>query len=350
MDKKVKQVPADQIVQPKVAGDSVAARAIAFAQKYRTQLTPAVYAVWYTYCARENKAINASLDTAMNTDQPLSVSKLTGLYHEHLSPRAMSDELQDIGTDLTSTIGDVSNAVEANIKEHTAFSGKLRSAKQSLSYGTSKAEVTAVIASLHKANQDHIASAQKMTVQLEKNRAHVAKLKSELIEAKRTSNTDYLTGLANRRMLDDQLDNAIFEARQKKQRVSFLMASVDGLNEVTAKFGLTAGDNVVRAFAEELKKELRGAKMAARFEGARFAILLPNTHDREAFAIGERVRKAFRGREWVSEESGAEIGVLTASFGGAMLLQGENREKLVQRADEVLTRAQSKGADVVTFK
>ncbi|MEO0912186.1 MAG: GGDEF domain-containing protein [Pseudomonadota bacterium] len=350
MQKQVRQMSAEKTVQPAGRSDEVSARAIAFAQRHKTQLTPAVYAVWYTYSARENKKINAVLDTAMNTDKEITVAALTTLYNENLSPRAMSDDLQDIGTDLSSAIGAVSSAVEANIKEQTVFSGKLRSAKQSLSFGTSKAEVSAVIASLHKANQEHIATAQRMTVQLEKNRAQVSKLKSELIEAKKSSNTDYLTGLANRRLLDDQLDNAIFEAHQRKQKVSFLMASVDGLTDVTQKFGLTAGDNVVRAFAEDLKKELKGSKMAARFEGARFAILLPNTHDREAFAIAERVRKAFRNRDWVSDATGGQIGMLTASFGGALLESGETREVLIQRADQVLASIQAEGADQVAFK
>lgn len=350
MQKQVRQLSSEKIAQPSERRDEVSERAIAFAEQYKTQLTPSVYAVWYTYCARENSNVNSALDLAMNTGREISVRMLKTLYNENLSPRAMSDDLQDIGSDLTSAIGAVSNAVEENIREHTLFSGKLRSAKQSLSYGTSKAEVSAVIASLHKANQDHIATAQKMTVQLEKNRGHVAKLKSELIEAKKSSNTDYLTGLANRRLLDDQLDNAIFEAHQRKHKVSFLMASVDDLSRVTNKYGLTAGDNVVRAFAEDLKKELKGAKMAARFEGARFAILLPNTHDREAFAIAERVRKAFRARDWISEATGTDIGTLTASFGGAVLKPGETRDKLIERADQILATVQAETSDFVGFK
>lgn len=329
------------MVQPTIGGDSIAARAIAFARKNNTAMTPHVYEVWYTYCARENREINETLDTAMNTGQTLTVDVLTTLYHTHLSPRAMNDELSDIGTNLTNTIGSVSEAMDQSLKEQSAYSGTLRSVKQSLAYGSSKQEVSAVITRLHKANQGHINSAQRLNVQLEKNRTHVSKLKSELIEAKRASNTDYLTGLANRRLLDEQMDSAVFTARQKKQNLAFLMGSIDGMAKVTRRHGLSAGDNVMKLFAEELRKQLRGGQVAARFEGARFSVLLPETHEREAFAIAERVRKAFQRLDWISKRSGDDIGVLSISFGGSVLRKGEAKEELVDRADKLLARVQS---------
>ncbi len=334
-----------EMVEPTVAGDAVAARAIAFAQKNNTPLTPNIYEVWYTYCNRESAEINSALDTAMNTGTALTKDLLNTLYHEHLSPRSMNEQLSEIGKDLQTTIGSVSDAVEKNLKDHTDYTGSLRSVKQSLTFGTSKQEVSTVITRLHKINQNHVASSQKLTMQLEKNRAQVSKLKSELIEARKASNTDYLTGLANRRMLDDHLDSAIFEARQKKQKLSMMLGAIDGLTAVTSRFGLSAGDSVMKLFASELRKQLRGSQVAARFAGARFAVMLPETGDREAFAIAERVRKAFKTLDWVSERSGEEIGVMSISFGGSVLRPGESKDELIDRADQLLQKAQREGSD-----
>ncbi|MEO0386070.1 MAG: GGDEF domain-containing protein [Pseudomonadota bacterium] len=338
------------MIEAKIGGDGLAARAIAFSEKYKTPMTPTVFAVWYAYCARENAAINEVLDKAMNTGQRLNETVLTALYEEHLSPKSMSDTMVDAGKRLHSTIGEVSDAVERNIKDHTLFSGTLRSAKQSLTHGSSKADVSAVITKLHKANQEHITASQRMAVQLERKRAEVAKLKAELIEAKKASNTDYLTGLPNRRLLKDQMDDALFNARQKNQRITLMMGSVDELRTVNQRFGLAAGDNILRVFAAEIKKNLRTDQVAARFEGSRFAVLLPDTHDREAFAIAERVRKAFREREWVVEHSGAKIGILTASFGGGCLKSGEAPDDLLLRASELLERAQEGVGDMVIIE
>ena len=333
------------LVEPTIGGDSIAARAISFAQKNNTALTPQVFEVWYTYCARENKLINDALDTAMNTGASLSADMLTTLYHDHLSAQSMNDQLTEIGNGLQNTIGSVSDAVEKNLKDQTDYTGSLRAVKQSLTVGTSKSEVTSVITRLHKVNQGHIASAQKLTVQLEKNRSQVSKLKSELIEARKASNTDYLTGLANRRMLEDHMDNAVFSARQKKQDLMFLMGAIDGLSEVTSRHGLSAGDNVMKLFSEELKKELRSSQLAARFAGARFAVLLPETADREAYAIAERVRKGFKRLDWVSKQNGEEIGTLSITFGGSSLKAGESKDDLVDRADKLLNKAQRENRD-----
>ena len=328
-----------------IGGNETAGRAIAFARKHDTSLTPEVYHVWYTYAARESKAVNEALDTAMNTDAPLTEGFLTSLYHEHVSPRAMTDEMVDIGDRMTTTIGDMTDAMDENMREHSVFSGNLRNARQTLLQGNSKRDVTDVIKDLRRANQQHIQSSQRLTMQLEKNRGQVAKLKSELIEAKRASNTDYLTGLPNRRMLDEQLDQAMFGARHRGYDLAILMGQIDDLDTVTRTWGLSAGDNVMRLFAEQIRKELRGNRFAARFAGAKFALVLPETSAEGGFLVAEAVRKRFKALDWVSKDSGEEIGVLSLSFGGTVLRAGDSRDNLVDRADKFLSRAQTQGSD-----
>lgn len=325
--------------------DDIAARAIAFARRYGTALSPAVYEVWYTYAGRSHAAINSALDMAMNMNQPIDAEALATLYHEHLGPRSTSDELDEIGNDLTRTIGHVTAAMDENMREHSLFSGRLRSARASLATGSSKLEVTEVVRQLHKANQQHLQAAQRLGMQLEKSRAQVAKLKSELIEVKRASNTDYLTGLPNRRMLDEHLDQAIFVARQKKHELTLLMGGIDGLDALARAHGVSVGDNIMQAFATQLKKELRGAQIAARFAGAKFAIMMPECGPPAGFALAEQVRRRFKALDWVAKETGAHIGVISVSFGGAALKEGDSREKLIEKADAMLVRAQGEGAD-----
>ena len=326
-------------------GDEVATRAIRFAQKAGTPLTPAVYEVWYTYAARGNKAINETLDLAMNTGQAISVDYLTGLYHDHISPRSMGDDMDQISAGLIGTLGSVSSAMDENIQHNSMFSGTLRNVKRSLVQGTSKQELSDIIKKLHVANQEHLSAAQKLGVQLEKSRSHVSKLKGDLIEARRLSNMDYLTGLPNRRMLDETLDNAIFEARQKKTDLSILVGVIDNLQAIGDKWGLSTADNIMKVFAEQLAKALKPGQFAARFEGAKFAIVLPDGTNRDGFAVAEFARKRFKTLDWVSKESGEVIGAMSVSFGGAMLRVGDTRASLIDRADANMKQAQREGMD-----
>ena len=345
-----------QVMQINVIGQDeqagsveVAERAIGFAQKYKTPLVPEVFSVWFAYAERNNQELNNLLDQIMNTGQPITESSLSEIYHQKLSPRAMSDDLKEIGSSLTSALGDVSETIESNMKEHSAFSGTLRSAKNSLVHGTSKREINSTISQLHKANQSHLASAQRMSVQLEKNRTKVSRLERELIEVKRAANTDYLTKLANRRRMDDLLDDALLVARHKKQNVTFAMGDIDGMEEVNLQWGISAGDNVMKVYANELQRQLNGSQVPARFSGAKFALLLPNTSSTEAQNIVEKIRTNFRNINWVSDDTGEKIGNLTVSFGLTDLRKGDTKERLIDRADKLLMEAKDSGRDQVAI-
>ena len=328
-----------------ILGDETAARAVDFARKYGTPLTPRVFEVWYTYAERSNRSLNNALDYAMNTGQALSAEVLNSLHHEHLAATAMSDEMNSIGVDLTSALGDVSNAVDENLRDNKAFTGALRNARQTLMQGNSKSEVSDAIKQLHKANQTHLDSAKRLSMQLEKNRAQVSKLKSDLIEARRISNTDYITGLPNRRLLDEELDKAIFECRQRHRDLCLIMGAVDNLDKVGDEHGLSVGDSVLRSFAEQLQRGLKTDQLAARFGGAKFVVVLPGMSLQMSFRIAEEVRKKFRNLEWVSRETGKNIGSLSVSFGGSNLKDGDDRASLLDRVDRFLAEAQKTGYD-----
>ncbi len=323
--------------------DDVANRALDFARKHRTTLTPQVFEVWFTYARRSHALLNETLDKAMNIGEPITEASLTEFWHQHLSPRAMSDDLGEISKVLQGAMGEVGEAMEGGLKDASTFSLSLRSMKQSLVTGSSKRDVAEAITKLHRINQEQIASSQKLTVQLEKNRGQVSRLERELHDLRRTANTDYLTGLANRRRLDDLLDQAVFAARQRGTPLSFVLADIDGLKRVNDGWGHSAGDNVLKTFANELRKALRGAAVPARFASAKFALLLPETSLAEATQISEELRSGFARFDWVSGESGEDIGELTVSFGATTLASGEDKSALVDRAARLLADAKDGG-------
>jgi diguanylate cyclase len=333
--------------EERAGNDEIARRAIGFAERYDTPLIPEVFSVWFAYAGRRNGQLNDLMDKWMNTSQPFTESALCEVYHQYLSPRTLSDDLREIGSDLSSAIGDVSETIETNLREHSAFSGALRSAKQSLVHGSSKREISSTIAHLHKVNQSHLASAQRMSVQLEKNRNKVSRLERELMEVKRAANTDYLTKLANRRRLDDLLDDALLVARHKKHAVTFALGDIDGLEQVNQRWGLSAGDNVMKVYANELQKKVSGSQVPARFSGAKFALLLPNTPVQDALDLVEQIRVNFRNIDWVSDDTGEKIGNLTVSFGLTDLRDGDTKERLIDRADKLLMEAKDSGRDKV---
>jgi diguanylate cyclase len=336
-------LPKDAGDDTRLGFDEVAQRAIDFARRYRTTLTPPVFEVWFTYVRRTHALLNTTLDTAMNTNAPITEASLTDFWHQNLSPRAMTDDVAAISKVLQAAMGDVTEAMDGGLRDASALSGSLRSVKQTLTAGSSKRDVAEIITRLHRINQEQIASSQKLTVQLEKNRAQVSKLERELVDLKRSANTDYLTGLANRRRLDDLLDQALLVARQRGTPLSFVLADIDGMRAVNDRWGHSVGDNVLKIFANELRRPLRGAQIPARFASAKFALLLPDTTTDQAFALAESIREKFRKFDWVREGSGESIGEMTVSLGVTELHAGDDKAALTDRAAGLLSAAKADG-------
>lgn len=156
--------------------------------------------------------------------------------------------------------------------------------------------------------------------------------------------TDPLTGLPNRRALDDELQRRASEWQRKSIPYAVSLVDVDYFKKCNDAYGHAAGDEALRRVARVLRQTLRDMDFAARFGGEEFAIVHPATTLDEAQAAAERVRKAIA-------ESAFEVGqeriTLTVSAGGAQAAAGEDPVHLLSRADAALYAAKSAGRNCV---
>ncbi|HBR58200.1 MAG TPA: hypothetical protein DEA22_12155 [Blastocatellia bacterium] len=115
-------------------------------------------------------------------------------------------------------------------------------------------------------------------------------LRDKAGELQQLSLTDPLTGLLNRRYLEERLSEEISRARRRRSEICLLMIDVDYFKSYNDSFGHTAGDTALRLVANALKESLRAADVAARYGGEEFSILLPQTSVEEAVIIADRIR------------------------------------------------------------
>ncbi len=155
---------------------------------------------------------------------------------------------------------------------------------------------------------------------------------------------DELTGLYNRRHLRVRLDEAIALARRHEFPMSMAMVDLDGLKSVNDSFGHAAGDKMICAAAEILRRELRRGdvlgrleRIAGRLGGDEFAALLPYSNARQARVAMRRVLAAFDAEPVLLAVGSTRV--LRASIGIAELGPEESAESLEGRADEALYRA-----------
>ena len=158
---------------------------------------------------------------------------------------------------------------------------------------------------------------------------------------------DSLTGLPNRALLADHLEQALKEARRTGDRVALLLLDLDDFKEVNDALGHHAGDRLLVAFAERLRRELRECDTIARLGGDEFALLLTTNADVEGAAkVAERVL------EVIDEPFDVEGLALQArtSIGIAVFPDhAEDAESLSARADVAMYLAKGAGKGAAVY-
>jgi len=185
----------------------------------------------------------------------------------------------------------------------------------------------------------------KLTARIRNNNAAVERSTRRRREAEREANHDELTGVANRRWLNAELDE-MFEVSSRGLSVAVI--DIDHFKRFNDTYGHQAGDDVLVAVARTIAAELRPTDHVARWGGEEFVVLLPDTYLEGAWAAAERVRKAVAASAVQSSE-GVTLPTVTISVGIATRGAGMSPEDLVARADAALYEAKQAGRNRVAI-
>lgn len=159
--------------------------------------------------------------------------------------------------------------------------------------------------------------------------------------------TDGLTGLHNRRYLDNHLKVLFNRAATRGRSLSVCITDIDRFKVVNDTYGHDAGDEILKEFAARLRATVRGADLACRYGGEEFVVVMPDTTAEMAANIAERLRMSVEGKPFVLRSSGQEINI-TASLGISCNSPNvETPEQLLKEADNALYDAKRAGRNRV---
>jgi len=161
---------------------------------------------------------------------------------------------------------------------------------------------------------------------------------------------DPLTGLYNRRLLEDRLGSELAGAKRHGRVVSVLMVDIDLFKGVNDRHGHLAGDEVLRMVARTLHATIRKEDFVARFGGEEFVVIARETGLDGAKLLGERIRSAVERSRcvWQDVELAVTVSVgVTVSAIPAVFVSGETERQLIDAADRALYRAKQDGRNRV---
>jgi diguanylate cyclase (GGDEF)-like protein len=274
----------------------------------------------------ENLPENCSNDIRVRTE----LLHLSSLYIELLQGRNMTEVLgyishfvnaygfqgfldaAQIGIDLVKQTKDLFPIFDIEFKQETDFESLLESARQEL-----------------------LSISMKMVGEM------IIK-NNELESLRQQATKDGMTQLYNYKAFCETLNHEISRAARYRHNLSLVVADIDFFKSVNDRFGHPAGDQVLKAVARTLLKELRECDLVARYGGEEFAIILPDTKLENALLVSERLRDEIRTLE-ISYE-GQPIRV-TMSFGIAGFRPSPpmSFNELVKSADTALYKAKKQG-------
>lgn len=162
----------------------------------------------------------------------------------------------------------------------------------------------------------------------------------------RQSIRDPLTGLFNRRYLEESIEREILRAHRNSQSLAFVMLDIDHFKRFNDEFGHQAGDLLLKEFAGFLQQSLRGEDIGCRYGGEEFLLLLPGATAAEAEQKAEQIRNSLL--RLVVDFQGRRLPSVTSSFGVAAYPEhGEDWESLIGLADGALYKAKAEGRNRV---
>jgi len=157
----------------------------------------------------------------------------------------------------------------------------------------------------------------------------------------RLSQEDPLTGLNNRRRINELLEIEIQRATRYNTMFSVILVDIDHFKDVNDQFGHQIGDEVLTRIAEIIRSSVRATDLTGRWGGEEFVIISPGTEIDGSLSLAEKIRTR------LESTALGEIGQKTASFGVTTFSDGDSIEKIIARADIGLYAAKQGGRNRV---
>lgn len=309
--------------------------------------SPENYELWFAYYSRSLPEIVRIIDGIIESGQKITDYICTELYNRFLSDLRNEQVVRTAGEQVQSTIDNVTGMVHDAQVASKDYGQTLSHVSSRIAAANSEGELQAVVKMASESTNAMLVHSTQLEEMLRKSTEMMEEMKRDLEHVRREAMTDGLTGLANRKSFDNEIDQIMQESASQNKGFTLLMLDIDHFKSFNDNFGHQVGDQVLRLVARTLKESLKGKDLAARYGGEEFSIILPETDLTGAVIVGNALRKAIATKDVINRSTGKILGRITMSVGVAEYAGEKTPEELIERADAALYTAKHNGRNQV---
>lgn len=318
----------------------MARRAMRFMAQQSVPPIPENFAVWYAYATGASAGLKRTIDVLITNKQKFH-SATSAELHALLTDKPDTD--QDLSERLSAIIG----TAQQLLSEALHDSGQQISSIKGVTDGVRADDSRILLQRLVEELSAAASRASRLECNLAKTSSDLKEIQTSFEAAEKRAKTDSLTGLPNRRGLDEFFRSRQIVAMERGEPLSVLILDVDFFKHFNDQFGHGVGDQVLRLIANATSGAIGSKGMAARFGGEEIVVVLPRTDLSTAVGTAECIRKSISECRITRRSTGEVLPSVTVSVGAAQFRLGESMSELLDRCDQALCQAKRTGRDRV---
>jgi diguanylate cyclase len=306
--------------------------------------TPDNFSVWFYYAMGGSLTLKKTIDVLIANKRKFDSAVNRDLYVTYVNPHSDRSTSEDFPEQLRGVIDSAKDFLATAISDNRtqmATLGEVSSECQAA------ADPRPIIEKLVKELSNATSRSSALEANFLKTTEDLDQIKDSLKQAEEHSNTDALTGLANRRSIEAFLRSAQMAAMEAGTPLSILMIDIDDFKKFNDSFGHQVGDHVLRLVGKVLAESVRDCDLAARYGGEELMAILPGAPLEACADAAERIRRRISEARLTRRTTGEEISSVTVSIGVAQFRMGESADGMIERCDRALYQAKRAGRNRV---
>jgi diguanylate cyclase len=324
---------------------SIAEKAMRSMAEHRVPPTPNNFHVWFNYALGVPPELKRAIDILIGNKRRFDAHTNREIYDSYVGTKATDEAVAyEVSQQLHSVMTSARQFLTAAIADNRTQMAAINDVTEQTEAGIDpKLLIESLMGELAKATT----RATKLEVSFVEKSRELATIRDSLVRSEERAKTDTLTGLPNRRALEEFFRKAQLAAMEQDDPLSVLLMDIDHFKRFNDEFGHGVGDQVLRLLAKVLRDGVRDIDLPARYGGEELIVILPNAGLTTAATIAERIRRSVAECHMSRRSTGEALPGITISIGVAQFQGGESMADLIERCDRALYLAKNTGRNRV---